>query len=216
MVGSTETINPDLHKIVCPSKPLAPYERMFVAARELGLDRAMTFIVGMGEKKEDLELLKAFIGKYGISKIHIYGLIPHKGTMFEHSSPPSPEEQAWWIASLRIAFPDLDIQCGTWEDRVENLSYLLKAGSNSISKFKAIHLFGTGVAKEIEQQAAEAGRAFKGTLTELPDMDWKKEVEKLPVDNEMRERVWKKLSAYLEKMWGNGERRSPPLLEITK
>ena len=39
VVGSTETISPILHKKVCPSKPLAPYERMFEAAKELNLER---------------------------------------------------------------------------------------------------------------------------------------------------------------------------------
>ena len=33
VVGSTETINPLLHKKVCPSKPLAPYEKMFIIAK---------------------------------------------------------------------------------------------------------------------------------------------------------------------------------------
>src|SRR3989344_5437072 len=116
VVGSTETINPIIHKKVCPSKPLAPYERMFEAAQELGLARAMTFIVGLGETREDLPLLKEFIDKHDISKIHVYGLIPQKGTIHEHDLIPSAEEQAWWIAQLRIAFPTLDIQCGIWED----------------------------------------------------------------------------------------------------
>src|SRR3989338_8711314 len=99
---------------VCPSKPLAPYEKMFREAKEFDLECAMTFIVGMGEKKEDIELLKDFIQEYAITKIHIYGLIPQKGTMFENVAIPTAEEQAWWIAQLRIAFPTLDIQCGIW------------------------------------------------------------------------------------------------------
>src|SRR3989338_1818767 len=48
VVGSTETINPLLHGKVCPSKPLKPYESMFEVAKELRLERAMTFIVGLG------------------------------------------------------------------------------------------------------------------------------------------------------------------------
>src|SRR3989338_5455788 len=56
IVGSTETINPILHAKVCPSKPLKPYEMMFEAASELGLKKAMTFIVGMKKTKEDLPL----------------------------------------------------------------------------------------------------------------------------------------------------------------
>ncbi|MFQ5475117.1 MAG: radical SAM protein, partial [Candidatus Nanoarchaeia archaeon] len=105
VVGSTETINPELHKKVCPSKPLEPYEKMFEEAKSLGLMRAMTFIVGMGENRDDFVLLKSFIEKHEIQKIHVYGLIPQKGTVFEGKEAPTPEEQAWWIAKLRIEFP---------------------------------------------------------------------------------------------------------------
>src|SRR3989338_9932912 len=72
VVGSTETINPILHQKVCPSKPLAPYEKMFEFAQSLGLQRAMTFIVGLGETKQDFILLVDFIRKYHINKIHVY------------------------------------------------------------------------------------------------------------------------------------------------
>ncbi len=200
VVGSTETINPKLHTIVCPSKPLAPYERMFEVAQELNLQRAMTFIVGMGEVHDDLILLEQFIRKYGISKIHIYGLIPTKGTMFEHTLPPKAEEQAWWIAQLRIAFPKLDIQCGIWEDRADYLPLLLRAGANSISKFQAIKLFGSAQAREIEMQAVKAGRQFLGTLSNLPAVDWMREVDKLSVDNDSQEKIKIKLKEYEELM----------------
>jgi len=205
IVASIETINPELHKIVCPSKPIEPYEKMFEYATELGLKKGMTFIVGMGEKKEDLPLLKEFIKKHQIEKIHLYGLIPQKGTMFEDARIPSKEEQAWWIAQLRIAFPKLNIQCGIWEDRVDRISYLLKAGANSISKFQAIKLFGTDVAKEIEDQAHLAGREFKGTLTKLPAIDWNKEVETLSFSTELKEKVKEKLENYLKSMRKNND-----------
>lgn len=205
IVGSTETINPELHRKVCPSKPLLPYEKMFISAGELKLKKAMTFIVGMGEKRSDLEILSEFIEKYKIDKIHVYGLIPQKGTIFAESLPPSKEEQAWWIANLRIRFPKLDIQCGIWEDRVENVSYLLKAGANSVSKFKALKLFGSKEAKSIEQQAKLAGRKFNGTLIIIPDIDWNAEVNKLSFDQELKRKIKLKLNQYLEVM--NGKRK---------
>jgi biotin synthase-like enzyme len=203
VVGSTETINSELHKRVCPSKPLAPYERMFDSATELGLEKAMTFIVGMGESKEDFPLLEAFIRKYKINKIHIYGLIPQAGTMFEASPIPTQEDQAWWIAQLRVVFPTLDIQCGIWEDRVERVSFLLQAGANSISKFKATKLFGTAIAHEIERQASLGGRNFQGSLTELPNNDWGAKVDSLPFDPLLREQIKEKLFLYLKKMEKN-------------
>tara|TARA_Y100000310_G_scaffold89923_1_gene87066 strand:+ start:26383 stop:27390 length:1008 start_codon:yes stop_codon:yes gene_type:complete len=203
VVGSTETINPILHKQVCPSKPLKPYEIMFETAKELNLQRAMTFIVGMGETKEDLILLKQFITKHQINKIHIYGLIPQKGTPFQNTIMPTKEEQAWWIANLRITFPKLDIQCGIWEDRTERISYLLDAGSNSISKFKALKLFGTDVAREIERQAKFANREFKGTLAKLPNINWQEEINRLDLDNKLKENIKTKLDLYLNKMKKN-------------
>lgn len=203
VVGSTETINPELHTVVCPSKPLAPYERMFEAAEEFHLLKAMTFIVGMGETKADLQLLKAFIIKYKIDKIHLYGLVPQKGTMFEHSPIPSPEEQVWWIAQLRIAFPTLDIQCGVWEDRMERVSLLLQAGANSVSKFRATALFGTSVARQLEDQAQQAGRIFKGTVTKIPEINWEEETGKLPFDPELKRKILIKLQEYLSTMKKN-------------
>src|SRR3989344_1053904 len=101
VVGSIETINQELHKKICPSKPMLPYEKMFENALDLGLQNAMTFVLGMGESIYDLELLKKFVKKYKISKITFYGLLPHTGTMFENAQPPSAEYQAEWIARTR-------------------------------------------------------------------------------------------------------------------
>ena len=203
VVGSTETINPVLHKKVCPSKPLKPYEVMFENAKKLDLDRAMTFIVGMGETRKDFKLLKNFITKYDISKIHVYGLIPQRGTPFENSSIPTKEEQAWWIANLRIAFPKLDIQWGIWEDRIERISYLLDAGSNSISKFKALKLFGTSIARQIEEQATLADRKFVGTLSKMPEIDWNQKINSLEINKDLKRDIRKKLDLYLQKMTSN-------------
>ena len=209
IVGSTETINPILHKRVCPSKPLKPYELMFENAIELGLMRAMTFIVGMGEEKSDFNLLSSFIRKYGIQKIHVYGLIPQKGTPFENFPIPSKEQQAWWIAKLRIEFPKLDIQGGIWEDRVDRISYLLEAGSNSISKFKSLKLFGTTIAQGIEDQALLAQRSFVGSLTKIPTVDWNKEIDHLDFSLELKDRIKIKLDIYIKRMVKNVERLCP-------
>jgi biotin synthase-like enzyme len=209
VVGSTETINSELHDKVCPSKPLAPYEKMFEWAKELDLERAMTFIVGMGEQASDLDLLKKFIDKYKINKIHIYGLIPREGTIFQHASIPTTEEQAWWIANLRIAFPRLDIQCGIWEDRVDRISVLLQAGSNTVSKFKATKLFGTTIAKEIEHQVELSDRTFEGTLTKLPDIDWNEIIDSINLDKNTKEGIKQKLFLYINRMKKNITQSQP-------
>ena len=45
VVGSIETINPEVHSRVCPSKPIAPYEKMFSVSNKMGLQNAMTIII---------------------------------------------------------------------------------------------------------------------------------------------------------------------------
>lgn len=200
VVGSIETINPELHKKICPSKPTKPYETMFEQATKLGLKNAATFIIGMGETINDFELLKQFIEKYSISKITFYGLLPHKGTMLENLKAPTAEYQAEWIARTRIEFPTIVIQAGVWNDRTSRVSTLLNAGANTITKFPAISKFGTTSAKELEQQAQKAGRQFNGTLTKMHDINIDEETSKLPFDNELKQKINQKLSEYLVTM----------------
>lgn len=202
VVGSIETVNPEVHKKACPSKPAEPYFRMFDAAHELGLQTSMTFIAGLEETKDDFPLLVDAIRRYHISKIHFYGLVPHEGTMYANTEPPSAEYQAWWIAQTRIAFPTLDIQCGIWSDRVERISLLLQAGANSISKFQAIKLFATKPAKAIEEQAHLAGRTFLGTLTQLPEMDIT-EIDAFGFSSELTQQIKKKALQYVKIMKRN-------------
>ncbi|MFH0869825.1 MAG: radical SAM protein [archaeon] len=200
VVGTVEVLDPGLHRKICPSKPIRPVEEMFDEAKELGLERSMTLIVGLGESIDDFVLLKKFIEKHGISKVHIYGLNPQKGTMFESAEPPSIEYQAEWIRRTREAFPGISIQAGIWLDRAGYVGELLRAGADSISKFPALKAFGGKEAKEIEHQAVLAGRRFRGTLTELPDIDWDAEVERLGFDDKFKSDVKKKLKEYLKGM----------------
>ncbi len=203
VVASIETINPRIHDFVCPSKPIKPFEKMLVEAKKLGLKRGMTIILGIGETLDDFELLKKFIKKYGVTKIHVYGLNPQKGTIFENAEPPNASYQAEWIKRIREAFPDIDIQAGICLDRTNTVAQLLRAGANSISKFPALKSFGSSEAKEIERQAKIADRKFLGTLTKLPDINWVGEVDKLKLDAALKERIKKKLAIYLSQMQHN-------------
>lgn len=200
VVGSIETVNKKIHDKVCPSKPIEPYLKMFEHALELKLDNAITIILGLGETIGDFDELKKIIKRYKISKVHFYGLNPQKGTMFEDAQPPSADYQAEWIIKTRKEFPDIDIQCGIWLDRVDRIAQLLKAGANSVSKFPALKKFGSKEAKEIENQAKIAGREFLGTLTRLPSVDWDAEVDKLDFDGALKEKIRKKLDSYLKNM----------------
>lgn len=203
VVGSIETVNPVIHKKVCPDKPAEPYFDMFRNSARLKLKNAATIILGLGESSDDFPLLRRMIEEYRIEKIHIYGLNPHENTAFMGASPPSMEYQAEWIAKTRIAFPKIDIQCGIWMDRPEYVGMLLKAGANSVSKFPVIRQFGLSAAKMILSQADLTGRKWKGSLTQLPDIDWKSEAEKLAANVENKSRVVEKVMSYVELMKKN-------------
>ena len=203
IVGSTETIEPELHNKICPSKPLGVYENMFSAAKEFGIPRAMTFIVGMGEDESHLKYFIYFIKKYEISKIHLFSLTPHPGTILGNLPIPNKEYHAWWISQLRIKFPKLDIQCGIWVDRVDRISFLLNSGANSFAKFKGLELFGTNLAYEMEDQVSETGRKFKSNLTKIPIVDWNAEIERLDIDDKLKSEIKIKLDVYLKKMKDN-------------
>ena len=72
VVGSIETVNKKIHDFVCPSKPIEPYLEMFKEATKLGMDNAITIILGLGETEDDFPALKEMIEKHNISKIHFW------------------------------------------------------------------------------------------------------------------------------------------------
>ena len=94
VVGSIETVNNMLHDEICPSKPIQPYLDMFQEADKLNMQKAITIILGLGENIADFDEFVDMVRKYKITKVHFYGLNPHKGTKFENASPPTKEDQA--------------------------------------------------------------------------------------------------------------------------
>ena len=196
IASSIETINPELHKEVCPDKSIKPYEEMFENAKNL--KKSITIVIGLGEKKEDFELLKNFIKKHNLDRITFYALKPVKGTPY--TKGPAIEDYLWWIAQTRIAFPKLEIMAGTTPRRYEEVDLLLKAGANSITKFSATKLFGSDVAKIVAQKVKNAGRKFTSELVNLPDIDWDKQIDELDLDKEIKEELREKLNSYLNSM----------------
>ena len=201
--GAIETVNPEVHKKVCPSKPIQPYLNMFKTCDKLGLKKAITIIIGLGETLDDFQKLKDLIEEYKIERITFYPLNPIQGTVFENTSGPDSEYVLEWIRKTRINFPKLEIIAGPWVGRVEQISSLLKAGANSITKFPGIKLFNTKYAKEFENQIKSAGRECKGTLTKVPEINIDKEVNQLDLTEEQKQTVKTKLQEYLKVMKNN-------------
>lgn len=196
--ASIETVEPELHKKICPDKPITPYSEMLKLAKSLGFKTSMTVVIGLGEKKDDFSVLSDFISEHKLDRITFYALKPVKGTRYTES--PEPEYYAWWISETRKRFPKLEIMAGLTPKRVEYVKLLLDAGTNAITKFPAVKMFGSDKAKSIESQVRDSGRKFLSYLTSMPEIDWDAEVERLSVDDEMKKKVKQKLKEYVDKM----------------
>jgi biotin synthase-like enzyme len=196
--ASIETIEPQLHKQVCPDKPVEPYSEMMETAGKLGFKKAITIVIGLGEKKEDFEILKEYIEKNKLDRITFYALKPVQGTEFTKS--PEAEYYAWWIAKTRTAFPKLKIMAGLTPRKVDYVSLILKAGANGITKFPALKQFNSEKAQLVENLAKKERKKFFGSLTKMPNIDWDEEVDKLDLNSERKEKVKRKIKQYLNAM----------------
>ncbi len=191
---SIETINWDLRKKLCPSKPIEPMLETLKLCDKYKLKKSITLILGLGEKLEDIKELNKFIKKYKIDQITIYRLKPQKGTVFETKDQLKTKDYISWVKKIRKENPKIKIIVGSWLKHLTELNLLLKAGADSITKFPSIKMFGTKYAKQIENQVKLTERKFEGSLTKLPKVNWKNEIKKHKLNN----RVLKKILQYVE------------------
>ena len=202
--ASVESVNWELREELCPSKPIHPYLEMLTAARELGMRCVMTLILGIGETRKDYAELKRFITEYAIDKIVLYGIVPHEGSQFNKA--PDPEEMAWWIANIRLDFPEIGITAGIWHDRADDLEILLAAGANAFTKWQAVKHYGKESARQIVQSAEAAERTLSSALASAKGLARvERALEHSHLDNtEVSEQVFKdRLRRYLNRMQGN-------------
>ncbi|KZX10236.1 radical SAM protein [Methanobrevibacter filiformis] len=166
ITGAIETINPEFHKTVCPSKPIDDITSMLHNAEDLGFKKAITIILGLGESVDDIEYLIDYIQINKIDRIIFYSLNPHKGTIYENSSQPSSLYYSSVVSTIRITNPKIEIICGTWEDNLGNLGTLILSGANGITKFPLFKMFGTKYGKRVEEEVKWTGRQLQGTFTD--------------------------------------------------
>ncbi len=167
VTGSVETLATGIRDRICPGKPLGPITTMFEAAADIGLERGMTLILGLGEGAADLSGLIDFIREQKISKITVYSLNPHEGTPFSDSPPPPSLYQAGVIAALRLEFPKLKIVAGTWIDQLPNIGIVCLAGANAVTKYPLLRMFGNRFGRKVEEEIVAAGRQVQGTFTDM-------------------------------------------------
>lgn len=165
ITGAVEVANPKIHQRVCPSKKLEDISNMLDVAGELGFKKAITIILGLGETLEDVNYIIDYIKDHEIDRVIFYSLNPHKETIYANSSQPASLYYAQVVAQVRLAFPDIEIICGTWIDNLANIGILILSGANGITKFPLFKMFGTKYGKRVEEEVKWAGRELKGTFT---------------------------------------------------
>ena len=166
ITGAVEVANPEIHERVCPSKKLEDISNMLDVAGDLGFKKAITVILGLGETLEDVGYLMDYIRDHKIDRVIFYSLNPHKETVYANSSQPASLYYAQVVAQVRLAFPDIEIICGTWIDNLANIGILILSGANGINKFPLFKMFGTKYGKRVEEEVKWAGRELKGTFTD--------------------------------------------------
>jgi len=171
ITGAVEVANPELHRKICPSKPLDDITTMLTEAGELGFKKAITIILGLGETPEDLQYLWEIINHQGIDRVIFYSLNPHPDTPYADTPQPASLYYAGVVAATRIKFPKLEIITGTWVDNLANIGPLILAGSNGITKFPLFKMFGTRYGRRVEEEVHWAGRKLKGTFTDQTCLD---------------------------------------------
>ena len=166
ITGAVEVANPEIHERVCPSKKLDDISNMLDTADDLGFKKAITIILGLGETLEDVDYIIDYIKDHKIDRVIFYSLNPHKETIYANSSQPASLYYAQVVAQVRLAFPDIEIICGTWIDNLANIGILILSGANGITKFPLFKMFATKYGKRVEEEVKWAGRELKGTFTD--------------------------------------------------
>ena len=167
ITGAVEVANPELHDKICPSKSLEDITEMLEVAGDLGFQKAITVILGLGETPDDLKYLFDMIEDVGIDRVTFYSLNPHKETIYENEPQPASLYYAGVVAATRIKFPKLKIITGTWIDNLANMGPLLLSGTNGLTKFPLFKMFGTRYGKRVEEEVYWAGRELIGTFTDV-------------------------------------------------
>lgn len=165
VTGAVEVANPELHRKICPSKPLGDITNMLSEAGDMGFKKAITIILGLGETPEDLQYLFRMIEDLEIHRIIFYSLNPHPDTPYANTPQPASLYYAGTVAATRIQFPQLEIITGTWADNLANIGPLILGGANGLTKFPLFKMFGTRHGKRVEEEVQWSGRKLEGTFT---------------------------------------------------
>jgi biotin synthase-like enzyme len=198
--GTVEIITPKLRDQICPSKPLNEIAKFFKLAEKYNLKKTVTIVLGIGETLCDIENLKKFIKKHNVERVTFYRLKPQKETPYEDTKPITKEYYIKWIKEIRKSFPKIKIIAGSWLTHLDEISDLLKAGADGITKFPSIKKFNSKFAKQIVKEVKKAKMSFKSNFTKKPKINAEKELNGLDITDEFKDKIKIKLKEYLKNM----------------
>jgi len=200
MGSAIESFDEELHNFICPSKPLKSLIKFLENLQEEGLQKLITIILGIGERKEDVEIVIEKIKQYNIEKVQLCFLKPQENTVFDEVPPPNPDYMAWWIAKIRIACPEVQIKVALVQERTQDVELYLRAGANGFSRFMVFLDFNSRYAQELEIGCQRAGRKLEGRFTELSEIDVERLVEDLPFEVNLKNKILPKAKQYFRKL----------------
>ena len=200
MGSAIESFDEELHNFICPSKPLRSLMKFLENLQKEGMQKLITIILGIGERKDDVEIVIEKIKQYNIEKVQLCFLKPQENTVFNEVPPPNSDYMAWWIAKIRIACPEVQIKVALVQERTQEVELYLRAGANGFSRFMVFLDFNSQYAQELEKGCQRAGRKLEGRFTEISDLDLQKSVEELPFDEGLKNKILPKAKQYFRKL----------------
>ena len=200
MGSAVESFDEELHAFICPSKPLSALMRMLSVLKEKKMRKIITIILGMGEKKSDVEEVIEKIKEYEIDVLQLCFLKPQENTVFSTVPAPDPKYMAWWISTVRIACPLVVIKVALVKERMSDVELYLNAGANCFSRFMVFNDVGSEYAKELVDGCKRAGRELQGYFMKIPDIDVDALVDALEFEEELKESIRIKAKQYYKKL----------------
>lgn len=200
MGSAIESFDEELHQFICPSKPLKALLKYLKTLQDEEIPSFITIILGIGEKKTDVEHAIEQIKKYNISMVQLCFLKPQEKTPFETIHPPQATYMAWWTAKLRIALPTLIIKIALVQDRVDDFSLMLRAGANCFSRYFIFKDFASQFTQEIKNACITENRTLKGEFEQIPHISYDKLKQSLPFEPQKNEIILLKLKQYISRL----------------
>ncbi len=204
MGSAIESFDEELHNFICPSKPLRSLMMFLGHLRDEEMEKLITIILGIGERKEDVDIVIEKVKEFGIDKVQLCFLKPQDATVFSSVPAPNPEYMAWWIAQLRVACPELIIKVALVRERIDDTSLYLRAGANCFSRFMIFKDFAGENALALERECELSGRELLGNFSAFPSGVDEKFVdgllEDVDLDSGLKEEMKKKFWQYWKKL----------------